>query len=167
MDISKYEEIAKKHKMNDIILINTEDIYFDKRARLTCRWGCDSSNGVTIKCEDRGFSVDEAEETIKRYEQLFLLHANDSHDLTRACLDIERELFLDGFYFAFTLRACNYCRECDVNKGLKCKYPKKIRPCEEMLGIDVFKTVQELNLPIGVLKSEGEVQNRYGFVLIR
>ena len=70
MDISKYEEIAKKHKMNNIILISPEDIYFDKRARLKCRWGCDSSNGTTIKCEDRGFSVDEAEETIKKYEAL-------------------------------------------------------------------------------------------------
>lgn len=167
MDISKYEEIAKKYMMNKIILISPEDIYFDKRARLKCRWGCDSSNGITIKCEDRGFSVDEAEETIKKYEQIFLLHGNDSHDLTKACLDIERELFLDGNYFTLTLRACNYCVDCDVNKGLKCKYPKKIRPCEEMLGIDVFKTVQKLNLPISVLESKGQVQNRYGFILIK
>lgn len=39
MDISKYEEIAKKHNMKDIILISSKDIYFDKRARLKCRWG--------------------------------------------------------------------------------------------------------------------------------
>lgn len=166
MDISKYEKIAKKHKMNDIILINPQDIYFDKRARLKCRWGCDSSKGKTTKCDDRGFNVDEAEKTIKRYEKIFLLHSKDLCDLTHACLDLERELFLDGYYFAFTLRACNYCRDCDVNKGLNCKNPDKIRPCEEMLGIDVFKTVRELNLPIDVLKSEGELQNFYGFVLI-
>lgn len=119
-----------------------------------------------MKCEDKGISLDDAKEMIRSYKNVFLLHADNPYDLTHACLAIERELFLDDYYLAFTLRACNYCKNCLDKKGLECKNPEKIRPCEEMMGINVIKTVRELGLPIRMLKSENEVPNRYGFVLI-
>ena len=43
---------------------------------------------------------------------------------------------------------------------------KKIRPCDQSFGIDVFKTVSNVGFPIKVLQNKGDVQNRYGFVLI-
>lgn len=166
MDIKKYRDIADNYNILDLKLITPADIEFDLRARLKCRWGCDCSAGITIRCDDKGFSLEAAKETIYGYTNIFILHSNDAYQLSQACLEIEKELFLAGYYFAFTLRACNYCRECAVKKDKVCPYPEKIRPCEEMMGIDVFKTVTELGLPIAVLKDRKEIQNRYGFVLI-
>lgn len=166
MDIEKYKVIADKFGILDIKRISPADIEFDPRARLKCRWGCDCSQGITIRCDDKGFSLDEAKKIICSYTNIFLLHSHDAWRLTHACLEIEKAAFLAGNYFAFTMRVCNFCKECIVKKGEKCPYPEKIRPCEEIMGIDVYKTVKKTGLPIAVLQSKNDKQNRYGFVLI-
>jgi predicted metal-binding protein len=45
-------------------------------------------------------------------------------------------------------------------------HPQKVRPCDQALGIDVYKTVRELGLPCQPLQSQDDIQNRYGFVLL-
>ena len=55
---------------------------------------------------------------------------------------------------------------CSVQQGKPCSSPEKVRPCDQSLGIDVYKTVRNLGLPIEVLKDKNDTQNRYGFVLI-
>jgi predicted metal-binding protein len=166
MDIQKYESIAERYNSGHFLTISPQQIVFDIRAILKCRWGCDFSKNKGIRCETHNLSVEERREIIHSYHNIILLHNHDAKALTHACLDIEKELFFDGYYFAFTLRTCNYCDNCNVQKGLDCPYPEKVRPCEEMFGIDVYKTVKNLGLPIEVLKSKDEMQNRYGFVLI-
>jgi predicted metal-binding protein len=166
MDIAKYQNLSKEYGLLDILLISSEDIVLDSRAILKCRWGCDYSISKNIKCETHGLSIEERKNIIKSYGKAFLLHNNNDHELSKACLGIERELFLDGYYFAFTLKGCNYCKECSLTKGLDCAHPDKVRPCDQMFGIDVYKTVRNLGLPINVLRSKDETQNRYGFVLI-
>jgi len=166
MNIKRYEQILKKYHIKKIKLISINDIIFDSRAVLKCRWGCDCSKIISVRCDNKNISIQERKDIINQYKKIFILHSNDAVELTRACLELEKILFLDGYYFAFTLRACNYCKECDIKKGLECKYPEKIRPCEEMFGINVFETVKKLDLPIKVLQNKEEEQNRYGFVLI-
>lgn len=53
-----------------------------------------------------------------------------------------------------------------VLKEEACPFCKKIRPCDQAFGIDVYKTVRKLWLPIEVPQKEDDIQNRYGFVLI-
>jgi len=166
MEIEKYRAIADKYNIIDIKLISSEAIVFDIRSILKCRWGCDYSKRKTARCDDHGLSIDERKQMVNSYDKIFLLHGHNGHEMSRACLEIERELFLDGNYYAFTLRTCNYCKDCVVKKGSDCVNPEMIRPCEELFGINVFQTVRNLGLPINVLKSKDEVQNRYGFVLI-
>jgi hypothetical protein len=43
---------------------------------------------------------------------------------------------------------------------------KKVRPCDQSFGIDVYKTARQLGLPCEALQSKGAIQNRYGFVLL-
>ncbi len=166
MNLDKYKAIAESHKIKDVVLISPDRIFFDIKAVLKCRWGCEFSKMPGIRCDTRNLSVEERKQIVTSYRNILLLHGHDGHELSRACLDIERELFLDGYYFAFTLRTCNYCKKCSVKKGGKCAHPEKVRPCEEMFGIDVFRTVRGLGLPVEPLKNEGDTQNRYGFVLV-
>jgi predicted metal-binding protein len=166
MNIEKYEVIAQSLNIKEIMLITPEQIIFDIKAILKCRWGCSFSKNRSIKCETYGISITERKQIINSYKSIFVLHNNNATDMTRACLKLEKELFLDGYYFAFTLRACNYCNDCNIKKGKECAYPEKVRPCEQMFGIDVYKTVRNLGLPINVLHGEDEIENRYGFVLI-
>jgi predicted metal-binding protein len=166
MELDKYRAIAEAHGIRDVMMITPSQIVFDVRAILKCRWGCDNSKQRSIKCETHGLSIEERRRMVDAYGSVLLLHGGDARKLTHACLEIERELFLDGCYFAFTLRSCNYCGDCGAGKGGECSFPEKVRPCEEMFGIDVFRTAANLGLPLHVLRHRDDPQNRYGFVLV-
>ncbi len=153
--------------MVDARIILPKDIQFDARAILKCKWGCEEVRGKkTVKCDARNTTLQERMNMIKQYKHALLLHSHDARQLSMTVLEIERQAFLDGYYFAFGVRYCNLCKDCVVNKGEPCPTPKKIRPCEQIFGIDVYKTVRDLGLSINVLKNEDELQNRYGFVFI-
>ena len=103
---------------------------------------------------------------INSYRTILLLHSHEARELSQAVLEIERVAFLDGYYFAFAIRACNLCQDCVVKRRAACPTPDKIRPCDSIFGIDVYRTARNLGLPCDVLQSRDEVQNRYGFVLL-
>ena len=95
-----------------------------------------------------------------------LVHSHDARALSAAVLQIERAAFMDGYYFAFAIRTCNLCERCAAKQGNPCPTPDKVRPCDSIFGINVYKTVRNLGLPCEVLKTRDDVQNRYGFVLL-
>jgi predicted metal-binding protein len=165
--LNRYVSLAKDLEMENAILITPADIHFDIRAILKCRWGCDDTlTDTNPRCCARGTTFRERVDMIRSYENVLLLHSHDQRQLGVAVLETERAAFLDGYYFASAIRCCSLCKECSVLTGGTCPTPKKIRPCGEMFGIDVFKTVTALGLPISVLAEKHDIQNRYGFVLI-
>lgn len=152
--------------MIDARIISPEEVCFDIRALLKCRWGCEFSKKETIKCDTRDTTLQERQEMFKNYKNILLVHSHDANALTKALLEIERIAFLDGHYFAFTVRYCNYCTSCGILEGKECQYPDKVRPCEQLFGIDVYKTVRDLGFSIEVLTDKNQTENRFGFVLI-
>lgn len=165
-NLNKYIQIAKDLKMANAIIITPNDICFDIRAVLKCRWGCEDFFNQTIKCNTRNTSYQERTEMIKAYRSILLVHSHDAVGLSKAVLDIERIAFLDGNYFSFAIRTCNLCKSCAVDQSKACPTPEKVRPCDQSFGIDVYKTVRNQGLPCDVLQNKEEIQNRYGFVLI-
>jgi len=163
--LNKYIEFAKELKMTDAVIITPRDICFDIRAILKCLWGCENDPD-NIRCNKRDLSIQERMDMVKAYHHILLVHANDASSVSLAVLEIERRAFLDGYYFSSALRTCNICPECSVKNGQPCPNPKKIRPCDSGFGIDIYKTVRSLGLPINVLQNKTDMQNRYGFVLI-
>jgi len=148
-------------------MISPQDIFFDIRAILKCRWGCDEDFlRNTIKCSTRNTTFQERVDMIKSYHHILLVHSHDARELSVAVLEIENKAFLDGYVFAFAIRACNLCKNCAVQKGNPCPSPEKIRPCDQSFGINVYKTARNLGLPCDVLQNKADIQNRYGFVLL-
>ncbi len=164
--MEKYIRLAKELGMVHAKVISPQDIFFDVRAILKCRWGCNEHSENNIKCSTRGTDFSGRVDMVKSYNRILLLHAHDARRVSKAVLEIERAAFLDGYYFAFAIRACNLCQDCSILKGEACPFPQKIRPCDQAFGIDVYKTVRKLGLPIEVLQKKDDIQNRYGFVLI-
>jgi len=164
--MEKYIHLAKELKMVDAKLISPQDIFFDIRAILKCRWGCADFFKNTIRCHVRNTTYQERVEMVKRYNQILLVHSHDARELSIAVLEIERTAFLDGYYFAFAIRTCNLCEVCAAQQGNPCQNPDKVRPCDSSFGIDAYKTVRHLGLPCEVLQNENDIQNRYGFVLL-
>ena len=165
-EMEKYIQAAKKLNMIDAMIISPQDIFFDIRAILKCRWGCEDYFQESIRCHTRGTTFQERVEMVQQYNHILLAHSHDARELSLAVLEIERKAFLDGHYFAFALRTCNLCKVCATSQGNPCVLPDKVRPCDQSFGIDVYKTVRKLGLPCEVLQDINDLQNRYGFVLI-
>ncbi|MHB9072254.1 MAG: DUF2284 domain-containing protein [Desulfobaccales bacterium] len=164
--LDKYVTLAKDLDMVNANLITPQDISFDIRALLKCRWGCENYLQPDIRCQVRDIPYQERVDMIKSYSHILLAHAHDAHELSKAVLEIERTAFLDGYYFAFAIRFCNLCKVCAAQQGKPCPTPDKIRPCDQSFGIDVYKTVRTLGLPCEVLQNKNDIQDRYGFVLL-
>jgi predicted metal-binding protein len=167
--MEKYIHLAKELKMVNAMVISPQEISFDIRAILKCRWGCEYSLyslHENIKCDTRNTTYQERMEMLKRYHHILLVHSHNAQELSEAVLEIERTAFLDGYYFASAIRSCNLCEVCAVKQGNPCPTPEKIRPCDSSFGIDVYKTVRNLGLSCEVLKTKNDIQNRYGFVLL-
>jgi len=167
--MEKYIHLAKELKMVNAMVISPQEISFDIRAILKCRWGCEYSLyslHENIKCDTRNTTYQERTEMLKRYHHILLVHSHNAQELSEGVLEIERTAFLDGYYFASAIRSCNLCEVCAVKQGNPCPTPEKIRPCDSSFGIDVYKTVRNLGLSCEVLKTKNDIQNRYGFVLL-
>ncbi len=164
--MGKYIRLAKELGMVDAKIISPENICFDIRAILKCRWGCEDFFHRTIRCDTRDTTYPERVEMIKGYNHILLVHSHDARALSQAVLEVERAAFLDGYYFAFAIRFCSLCKMCAVKEDKPCPTPEKVRPCDQSFGIDVYKTARNLGLPCEVLQTKKDVQNRYGFVLI-
>ncbi len=162
----KYSEMAEKHKMLDCRLISSDDIYFDIRVILKCRWGCEDFFNQTIKCSTRDTSYQERTEMIRAYQNILFIHSHDAAALSKVIFEIERTAFLDGYYLTFGIAYCHLCKTCAIDQGKACPTPEKVRPCSESFGIDVYRTARSQGLPCNVLQNRKDVQNRYGFVLI-
>lgn len=163
---NKYIKLAKNKGMLDAVIISPSDICFDIRTQLKCAWGCDRDFTPNAKCDNRGLSYEERVKMVKQYQTILLLHSHDVRRLGKVILELERIAFLDGYYLAFALRTCNLCKVCQAIEGKNCIHPDKIRPCECLFGIDIYKTVRKLGLHIEVLQNKEEIPDRYGFLLI-
>ncbi len=69
-DFDKYVRMAEELKMVNARIIPAEDICFDIRAILKCRWGCEDFLSQTIKCNTRNTSNQERMEMVRAYRKI-------------------------------------------------------------------------------------------------
>jgi len=146
-------------------VVPTKKVFTAPWVRLKCQYGC-GMYGECLTCPPHSPTPDETRETLDSYKNALLVHGDQNTDIRDIVADLEREIFLEGYYkaFAFGCGPCNLCSECDVENG--CRYPDRARPSMEAAGIDVFATARAAGFPIKVLKKRTDKQNRYGLVLI-
>ena len=86
--------------------------------------------------------------------------------LRKIVADLEREIFLDGYYKAFGLCGgpCRLCKPCETDKN--CKHPYEARPAMEACGIDVYGTARNCGFELEVVKTEDCPYSYISLVLI-
>jgi predicted metal-binding protein len=162
----EYIEYALSHGAKDAVEVNIGQIVFDHRTYLKCMYGCTGSNPETL-CHSQPGRIKpwEYEPILKKYAWGLLIHSNDNRVAQKISIDLEKMAFKDGYYFAFSLSDCDLCGECSRAKGMPCVHYTEVRPSMHSAGIDVFKTVHGLGLPLHTLRERGEDQNCYSLVL--
>ena len=132
--------------------------------RLRCQYGC-GCYGRTLCCPPYTPTPEQTRAVIDSYGQAILFEAG-SRGAKRAALELEREVFLAGYYKAFGLGAgpCSLCNECALEKG--CRHAEEARPAMEACGIDVFQTARANGFQIEVVRSRQDPQHYFGVVLV-
>ena len=132
--------------------------------RLKCQFGCGGYNN-SLCCPPHTPTPGETQDTIDCYTRALLAHFDGIVHPTPAIIELEREIFLQGFYKALGF-GDGPCRLCETCHPEKCTQPTKARPSMEACGIDVYATAHANGFPIEVLEDRDAQGNYYGLVLI-
>ena len=167
MDAEKYIKKALELGADHAVKFNIDDIAFDPRTLLKCMYGCgDWGKGLTCPSRPGSPAPWEYEKIFKKYSWGIIIHSRDKKVSQDVSFAIESQAFVDGYYFAFSLSDCALCNKCRGFEGCACANPRKARPAFHSVGIDVFKTVHQFNLPLNTLKEPNDEQNWYSAVFI-
>lgn len=166
-DAKHFTDLALKLGADHVVVFKIEDIVFDPRTILKCMFGCsDWGRGHTCPSSPGSLTPWEYRKVFEEYSWGIFVHSASKNVSQQVSFAIEREAFLKGYYFAFSLSDCTLCDECAGRRGEQCVNPKKARPALQSVGIDVFETAHRFGLPLKTLKDENEQQNWYSAVFI-
>lgn len=157
------EKLIQFIKNEDVFLIkeiNPKDIVIDEKIRGYCEKNRCGNYGNNFMCPPAIGSVNDFMQKMENYNICFIIGIKDKNvnlkseevyksknKLNRILLEIEQEAGRLGFFNAKVLIAgnCNICNPCKKALGYKsCPYPKMSRPSPEALGVDVFKTLEDI-----------------------
>jgi predicted metal-binding protein len=171
------EILFAKHGLDDFKWIKAADIKVAHWVRFKCVFGC-PVYGKKGTCPPNVPPIDECRQFFSEYEDAAIFHLQKaiekseeykpwSKEANQRLLDLEREVFLSGYYKAFlvSFEACGQCAECAADRE-GCKNPKASRPGADAMGIDVYATARSVGYPIQVLRGYRETMNRYAFLMI-
>jgi predicted metal-binding protein len=173
----KLEEMFRRHGYDDYQWVDPKRIVVAQWARMKCTFGC-KNFGKCGTCPPNTPSVSDSRDFFHGYKTGAVFHFTErvarpedrfawTRKVNRKLLELEREVFLSGYYKAFLLfmDSCNLCDSCPGVRE-KCQNPKLARPTPESMAVDVFATVRKIGYPIEVLYDYSQEMNRYAFLLI-
>lgn len=175
-DIEKYCDWGKDHGATDAKIIHPSTVVTAAWVHWKCQYGC-GMYGQKYTCPPSAPNYLQTRELLNCYSRAILFHQEQPATPERAkkgiyflnsMVELEEELFREGFYKAFVLLAgaCHLCKECAKTKGQTCNFGAKARPCMEATGIDVFQTARNNGFYIKTLRDKSETRNIYCLLLI-
>jgi predicted metal-binding protein len=144
--------------------------------RLKCQYGC-PGYGHGHCCPPHTPTPEQTRAILDSYHRAILFHIEVPHMPHKEkhygkyfdkLVDLEGEIFKDGFYKAFLYLAgpCRMCRPCAIDEGKSCNFPNRARPSMEGSGIDVYQTARNNGFFIQTLKEKTETNNEYCLMLV-
>ncbi len=155
-------------------LINPRSVVTAEWVRLKCQYGCPGF-GESLCCPPRTPTPEITRKVIDSYKKAILLHQRLPKRKTRwarfdkfskAIVRLEIEMFLDGYYKAWSIGCgpCDLCKECNLSGS--CRHGLEARPSMEACGIDVYKTARDNGFPIEVVRTRDDEMNIFGLLLV-
>ncbi len=124
-------------------LITTDQVFFDPRSFLKCRFGCNRWGKFWTCPPNLDISYEQFQAAYDLYSHVLVLKTADPQKGQDVALAMEKEAMLQyGSSFAFALVLCVQCEECAYPEP--CRYPHLARPSADAYGIDIGKTLEPL-----------------------
>lgn len=164
-DLKRFVQLAVSLGAKDAKVISARTIKCGEWVRFKCQFGC-SGYKKRLTCPPFTPTPEQTAKAVSCYKRAILVHSNDSEIINRIIPRLEREIFLSGYYKAIGLGSgpCYLCEVCNLDA--RCKHPYQARPSMEACGIDVYQTARSNGFQIQVVKSEDEIGNYFGLVLV-
>lgn len=175
-DLKKYFDLALQGGATSLKLIKPSSVVTAPWVRWKCQFGCGGYD-YSYCCPPHTPTHEETRNVLDSYERAILFHIQTSptpgrgkrlRKFSHGLIDLEKEMFKDGYYKAFILLAgpCDVCRECGKITGNPCSNRYRARPSMEACGIDVFQTARNNGFHIETLRDEAEPRNNFCLMLV-
>jgi len=175
-DLKKYCDYALQGGATSVKPIQPSSVITAPWVGLKCQFGC-GGYGYSYCCPPHTPTHEETRKILDSYESAILFHIETSLTPTRNRLlkryrsklvDLEGEMFKDGYYKAFVFLSgpCRLCKECVKIEGNPCKNRFRARPSMESCGIDVYQTARNNGFHIETLRDETEPRNNFCLMLV-
>jgi predicted metal-binding protein len=175
-DLEKYCKLATGSGATNAKQIKPDSVVTADWVRWKCQFGC-TQYGLGYCCPPDTPTPEQTRKLIDCYKRAILFHHESPavpergqrfRDFLGMLIDLEGEMFKDGYYKAFLLAEgpCRICKECAKLKDEPCSFGFKARPSMEGCGIDVFQTARNNGFFIVPLKEKTETQNVYCLMLV-
>jgi predicted metal-binding protein len=168
-----YLALAWKSGAQEAVLIPTRKVITAEWVRLKCQFGC-GGYGQRLCCPPMTPVPGVTRRMLDEYRTgLLYTYAGANADdapgrrrMERVLADLERTIFLDGFYKALGLGAgpCRLCATCDPAR--RCRHPYLARPAMEACGIDVYATCRNAGIELNVVRDPAGRQKYVNLILI-
>jgi predicted metal-binding protein len=174
-DMAFWSARARQLGAEQVTAVDPAQVVTADWVRMKCLYGCDEP-ALHRTCPPNSPEPKRTRRVLDGYERALLLrmgpHADTEHHddlsatLNAAAVDLEGELFLAGFYKAWTMGAgpCELCAQCDTSGA--CLHPERARPSMEGCGIDVFATVRNAGWQIDVVRDRDDKYSYFALVLV-
>jgi predicted metal-binding protein len=173
-NLEKYVNAVLSKGITYAKIIDAKTVVVSNWVRVKCQYGC-GGYGERLTCPPFSPTPEYTRKMLGEYSKALLMQISGiesekertmSRKLKKIVTDLERDIFLDGYYKAFGMASgpCRLCRTCNTKK--ECVYPEQARPAMEACGIDVYQTVRNNGFELQVVKSEDACCSYNGVVLI-
>ena len=145
-------------------VISPTDVETNQWVRWKCQFGC-GGFGSSLVCPPHSPTPEKTRKMLDEYTRAVLFESPPGQG-KKIAGELERELFLSGYYKALGLGCgpCRLCETCSFEDG--CRHPREARPAMEACGIDVFATVRKQGFTIEVVRDRCDAQHYFGLVLV-
>jgi predicted metal-binding protein len=174
-DLKKYCELALDSGATSVKPIQPSGVVTAPWVRLKCMFGCGGYDH-SYCCPPHTPTPEETRKILDCYSRAILFHLETLPSKRREkrerflqmLIDLEGEMFKDGYYKAFLILAgpCRLCEECGKDAGTPCIHRERARPSMEACGIDVFQTARNNGFHIETLRDETEPRNNFCLMLV-
>jgi len=175
-ELEKYGARAVEGGATHAKQISPKSVVTAPWVRLKCQFGC-PGYGRSHCCPPDTPTPEETRKILDSYRRAILLHIEvpdmpekEKHyrKFFDLLVDLEGEIFKDGYYKAFVFLAgpCRLCKKCAKLEGLACTFAGQARPCMEACGMDVFQTARDNGLFIETLRRRTDTNNEYCLMLV-
>jgi predicted metal-binding protein len=166
MDLSEVEEAIRSREPQGVARVDPSEVVTAEWVRLKCQFGC-GGYGRSLTCPPHSPAPDRTRRVLNEYRTAYLIWWGERHPGREELGEIEREVFLAGFYKALLLASgpCHVCDPCPLE--YPCLHPRAARPSMEACGIDVYETAHRAGFPLRVVTSREDTPNFYSLLLVR